>query len=383
MLSFFTYGKFVVNSWQFLFSMKVIDMVRLEKDKQKSFEDILVYINNSSLLTSMNEFCENCKTSSQFFASFSLNLSKIYQDIPDPFSIPGNVKSYITNMLSRVNIDCVTKMDRISHMLIKKANQQEIEIHPDFEKKKQDILKSLKLNKLEIESYEKNTVSGSHCYIGEENLGKRLRATYFYRACTINLTTCEERLLKKVMYTNKKKEVIITDEDENNFYRNKYGINSEKLAINEFNNKMNVNIQPCGVFIDENLNYLVASPDGLIGKDAIVEVKCPFNVRNMIPEDAIKNKNIRHVFFDKNGNLLLKRHSQYFYQIQGELHITKRQYCYFIIWTQKGMVYATITRDDKFWNDNMESQLINFYENRMIPELINSQLFENNEKQSS
>ncbi|XP_050520372.1 uncharacterized protein LOC126893875 [Daktulosphaira vitifoliae] len=146
---------------------------------------------------------------------------------------------------------------------------------------------------------------------------------------------------------------------------------------------MNLKIQPCGVFIDENVNYLIACPDGLIGKYGIVEVKCPFKARDMTPREAIQKNFIKYVYINKNGNLIIKRSSTCFYQIQGELHITKRQYCYFIIWTQKGMIYTKIIRDDKFWKNNMENQLINFYENRMIPELINPHLFENNENKSS
>ncbi|XP_050520347.1 uncharacterized protein LOC126893864 [Daktulosphaira vitifoliae] len=370
MLSFFTYGKFKVNSWQFDFSMNVINMIRLENDKKKSFEDILVYINNSSLLSTMNEFCENCKRSNKFFASFNSVLSNTYQDKPDPFRILKKIKSYMKNILSNLNIDCVINLDKISHKLIKKENMQVIKIDPNFEKKKHNFLKSLTLSKHEIETYERNTACVTNWQLRKKDIGKRLQASYFQRACTMQPTTCSKKIMEKMLHTNKKNEVIETDETKNGLYRSKYGINNEKEAIKEFRNEINVEIQSCGVFIDENLNYLSASPDGLVGKDGIVEVKCPFNARDMTPEEAIKSNNIRYVYFDKNGNLLLKRNSQQFYQIQGELHITKRQYCYFIIWTQKGMIYTKIIRDDKFWIDHMENQLNDFYENRMLPELI-------------
>jgi hypothetical protein len=32
----------------------------------------------------------------------------------------------------------------------------------------------------------------------------------------------------------------------------------------------------------------------------------------------------------------LKRNHDYFYQIRGQLHVTQRQYCYFVFWTPKG-----------------------------------------------
>ncbi|GBP79799.1 hypothetical protein EVAR_56855_1 [Eumeta japonica] len=44
----------------------------------------------------------------------------------------------------------------------------------------------------------------------------------------------------------------------------------EQLAVQE-----RVNIEPCGIFIDEELPFIGASPDGLIGSDTCVEIKCP------------------------------------------------------------------------------------------------------------
>lgn len=37
-----------------------------------------------------------------------------------------------------------------------------------------------------------------------------------------------------------------------------------------------------------------------------------------------------------NGKLILKRNYPYYYQVQGQLNITKRTWCYFVVWTPKG-----------------------------------------------
>jgi len=34
---------------------------------------------------------------------------------------------------------------------------------------------------------------------------------------------------------------------------------------------------------------LAAGPDGLIDNDGIVEIKCPASIKDMTPEEAIKN----------------------------------------------------------------------------------------------
>jgi len=35
-------------------------------------------------------------------------------------------------------------------------------------------------------------------------------------------------------------------------------------------------------------------------------------------------------------NLILKKNHQYYFQVQGQLHITKINVCYFVVWTPKG-----------------------------------------------
>ena len=34
-------------------------------------------------------------------------------------------------------------------------------------------------------------------------------------------------------------------------------------------------VEPCGLFVDVEKSFLAASPDGLVGEEAVVEVKCP------------------------------------------------------------------------------------------------------------
>lgn len=72
------------------------------------------------------------------------------------------------------------------------------------------------------------------------------------------------------------------------------------------------------------------------------------------------------------GSPKLKSDDTYMYQIQGQLHITDRQLCYFIVWTPKGMIVDKIQRDDIFWKTRMETKLINFYKNCLLLEIVDS-----------
>lgn len=94
---------------------------------------------------------------------------------------------------------------------------------------------------------------------------------------------------------------------------------------------------PCGLFVDQNLNFLAASPDGLINNDGIVEIKCPSSIKHTTPQEATNLNIIKYLIFNKNENIELKRTFPYYFQIQRQLHITQRQYCYFIVWTPNGM----------------------------------------------
>jgi len=75
--------------------------------------------------------------------------------------------------------------------------------------------------------------------------------------------------------------------------------------------------------------------------DGIIEIKCPSCIKNTTPQEAAKVKTIKYLTFNKKGELELKRTFQYYYQVQGRLHITQRQYCYFLVWTPNGTYIYT------------------------------------------
>jgi len=65
------------------------------------------------------------------------------------------------------------------------------------------------------------------------------------------------------------------------------------VAKEQLANILSVNIEPSGLFVDSEQFYLAASPDGLIGDDGLVEIKCPSSAKNVSPEEAINNKIIK------------------------------------------------------------------------------------------
>jgi YqaJ-like viral recombinase domain len=88
------------------------------------------------------------------------------------------------------------------------------------------------------------------------------------------------------------------------------------------------------LFVDPSWPYLGASPDGLIGTEGLVEVKCLYAIGDQSPRDAAattKGKNMCVQFV--NNELKIKVWHNYHYQIQGQLNIADRQFCDLVLYS--------------------------------------------------
>ncbi|XP_076398186.1 uncharacterized protein LOC143266627 [Megachile rotundata] len=173
---------------------------------------------------------------------------------------------------------------------------------------------------------------------------KLLTASNFASVCRRRSGTLCGNLVKRLIYPK-----II------NVPAIKYGQECEEIAREELKKYTGKGIKECGIFIDRSHSFIGASPDGIIDKEGIVEIKCPKTAENLLPEEAIKTiPSIRRIFENDVGTALNKTH-QYYYQVQGQLHVTDRSYCIFCIWTRKGINCVTVERDDVFWKNQMEA----------------------------
>ncbi|KAL1484617.1 hypothetical protein MTO96_032502 [Rhipicephalus appendiculatus] len=116
---------------------------------------------------------------------------------------------------------------------------------------------------------------------------------------------------------------------------------------------------------------LLASPDGLVGTDRIVEVKCPLKYKEQEPLEAARNFSEKK---RRDGAPVLSRSHTYFYQVQGHLRITRRIICDFVVYTTKGIHVQEVRRDDAFWRTQMEPFLLRFYKDCVLPEIVDSRL---------
>ena len=96
-------------------------------------------------------------------------------------------------------------------------------------------------------------------------------------------------------------------------YALNWGIENEMGAVEAYEKKTGRFIIPCDTIQHPDLYFVAGTPDGLIGEDGIVEIKCPYNPVN-------------HLANFKTGEQI----EQYKYQIQGYLWITGRKWCDFV-----------------------------------------------------
>lgn len=231
-----------------------------------------------------------------------------------------------------------------------------------YEIKVNSFLKTLNKTEQERQQVEEATRSQNQSEAWFEERRIRLTASNFGAVCNRKPYTSCAALVQKILYSSVDCESM------------KYGRANETTALINLSKELGIEIKPCGLFIDSDKPFLAASPDGLIGEDGIVEIKCPAAGCDLTPDEVISQKKglvgTMWQFCQKTNTLKIKEKHAYHLQVQGQLHITQRQYCLFTLWTPRGLKYERIYRDDLLWKREMEGKLELFYKTCLLPEII-------------
>ena len=150
-----------------------------------------------------------------------------------------------------------------------------------------------------------------------------------------------------------------------------WGSTHEEIAIKLYEEKSGHTVNRCGFFVCDKYPFLGASPDGIIlgegDEFGIVEVKCPFVHRNTTISKACDDKTF-HLMKTENDIKLCLDHD-YYYQITGQLAITKAAYCDLVTWTCMDIHIQRIYFNADLWS-NMLQTLASFYNSSVGPEII-------------
>lgn len=144
-----------------------------------------------------------------------------------------------------------------------------------------------------------------------------------------------------------------------------YGNLHETLAVMEYMGKTGLHPEETGFHVHPEHDWLGASPDALIEDDGILEVKCPFGLRNKKGDDL--------VFKDAEGQ------QHYYAQMQVEMACTRRDYAHFYQWSKHGDSLQTVEFDPEWWNQHLPA-MIQFY-NWYLSELDNPEHLEDKQKE--
>ncbi len=130
-----------------------------------------------------------------------------------------------------------------------------------------------------------------------------------------------------------------------------WGNNHEPLAVLDFMREHNATVEDAGFYVHPEYDWLGASPDGFVGDDALIEVKCPFSLRNGGEFKSIVEQPHYHA------------------QIQVQLAATGRSTCFFYQWAPHGTRTEMVEFSEAWWAENLP-RLHEFYQ-RYLEELDN------------
>lgn len=126
-----------------------------------------------------------------------------------------------------------------------------------------------------------------------------------------------------------------------------WGNANEAGAIAQFEMNTGTKVEKCAFYQFED--WLGASPDGLVGSKGLIEVKCPYGLREN-----------RKPFF-KTAKMQL----HYYSQMQIQMYVTDRDSCYFYQWAPYGEDLE-IVEFDKSYTDMILKPIRAFYDQYLI-----------------
>jgi hypothetical protein len=238
---------------------------------------------------------------------------------------------------------------------------------PDMDKNqyqllKETFLKKLKLTNNERRDIERRTVLQSECAEWLERRRNLLTASVFGKVCKRRENTKFGPLVKRLLYSQSLANVKAV----------KYGKENESIALQQLSVQERIKIERCGLFIDDVYDFIGATPDGISDDDTIIEIKCPFSAAGISADEAIVQKKIKFWKVDKDRNMVIDKNHDWYFQIQGQLHITKKDVCLFGVWTGHNfpVKIELIKKDETFWIEKIEKKIYHFYMNCLLPEIV-------------
>ena len=243
----------------------------------------------------------------------------------------------------------------------------------DLQTRVQEFKKNLHLPSHKLREIEQSTRDQSNCTLWHSVRQYRLTASYFGSIYRMKETTSPQNLVLQILGTKR----FTSDATE-------WGKHNEAIALERYCAHQNSSghdglyCAPSGFVISEKYPFLGASPDGVVHDPSVpnsfglAEVKCPYSFRNLTPIEAGQSSKFccEVVPSGAQSALQLKHTHPYFCQVQGQMGITERSWCDFIVYTTKGLHVERINFDSGFWETELLPKLEAFFDNCLAPEIV-------------
>lgn len=158
----------------------------------------------------------------------------------------------------------------------------------------------------------------------------------------------------------------------------RYGLAMEEEAMKQYvayqhqHGHPTLATKPAGLCISTVEPWLAASPDGMVtdpltaSSHGLVELKNPYSGRELtIQQFGSKQSSCLEM---KNEKWMLKKGHDYHYQIQCQLYCADKDWCDFVVRTEKDMHVERIHRDREWWSIQLD-KCKKFYFSSLLPEL--------------
>ena len=149
-----------------------------------------------------------------------------------------------------------------------------------------------------------------------------------------------------------------------------HGKKYEELAVSKYMTDFGQEVKKCGIVVCQEYPFLACSPDGIIDKSLLLEVKCPYSAKDKM----ITPVTVPYLKMNEESKYYLNHNHDYYYQVQGQLLCTGAQKCIFAVFTGVDIKYVTITRDNEFIKDMVEKLKL-FFKNHFRPALLEKRFY--------
>jgi putative phage-type endonuclease len=117
-----------------------------------------------------------------------------------------------------------------------------------------------------------------------------------------------------------------------------HGVKTEPVAIKRFESLTGLVVEPTGSIEHPEYSFLRASPDGLIGLDACIEVKCPYSFKGPAKTYSIKDP----------------AKTMYLWQIRMQLEVLDLEVCHFFCYINEDVWKHEHVVRGKYFNHEIQ-----------------------------